>query len=395
LDIAPLISAPGGNIYSTYPLKLGKYASLSGTSMATPYISGTIALLKQARPGLTVSQIRDLLANSGKPLVDSATGKNIHPYWSGSGLVDIYDTITSRAIIDPPNIPINDTNWGSLNSVSSFAGKGPVRWAVRTVTIKNTDRKKRAKIAFANSAADSLSSYSADGNFTAKPRVWPESTASVDRSTIPQAYAPELGLFNTVAPGQERRITVFIVAPSNLKESDKWYYGGFLNFTLQWDGESAKTSYVVPYAGFNGNYRKLDVLSVPSEGYPVLTDKQENRIDDLAHYGASANKTLVLRYRLEVPSRIVKATLIDSKNKTLGYIPYGYNEYVMRNYESVDRKLSFAIINGTVYKDTGARQPTQVPGGLYRTRLSALRPLGRPEVNSDYQTWDSPVFSIA
>ncbi|KAJ1956365.1 hypothetical protein GGI12_005326, partial [Dipsacomyces acuminosporus] len=268
LDIAPLISGPGGLIYSTYPLNFGKYALLSGTSMSTPYISGTIALLKQARPGLTVGQIRDLLANSGKPLVDSANDKSIHPYWSGAGLVNIYDSITSRAIIDPPNISINDTNLGSLKSANGFASDDPVQISVHTVTIENTDGVRSATISFANSPADSLSSYSADGNFTAVPRVWPENTGSVDENTIPQAYAPEISQSNTIAPGQRRRITVFIIAPFKLKESDKWYYGGFLNFTLQWDGESAQSSYVVPYAGFNGNYRKLDVLSVPSEGYP-------------------------------------------------------------------------------------------------------------------------------
>lgn len=37
LDIKPDIGAPGGLIFSTYPLKLGGYATLSGTSMAVSY----------------------------------------------------------------------------------------------------------------------------------------------------------------------------------------------------------------------------------------------------------------------------------------------------------------------------------------------------------------------
>ncbi|KAJ1965672.1 hypothetical protein GGI12_000619 [Dipsacomyces acuminosporus] len=386
LDLVPQISAPGGNIYSTYPLKLGKYASLSGTSMSAPYIAGALALLKQARPDLCSKQLRRALINTAVPITDRLNGRHVHPYSSGAGLVNIYNAIISRAIVDPPYLSLIDTNWGRLSNASGYTGDGPVRWSKHVIAITNTALSKRVHVTFHHAPTESFSSFSANGTFTPEPCVWPPSTGSVDKGTMSQVFSPDLSKINTVAPGQERRITVFIVAPSNLKESDKWYYGGFLNFTLQWDGESTKTSYVVPYAGFNGNYRKLDVLSVPSEGGPAV---------DLTHYGASANKTLSLKYLLSVPSRIVKATLIDSKNKTLGYVPYGYSSYAVRSQQAEENYASFVTINGTVYKDAGARQPVQVPSGQYHVRLSALRPFGRPEVSSDYQTWDSPAFSIA
>lgn len=55
------VSAPGVNIKSTY-LKNG-YATMSGTSMATPMVAGDLALLKQANPKLTNTQLRDLMDN--------------------------------------------------------------------------------------------------------------------------------------------------------------------------------------------------------------------------------------------------------------------------------------------------------------------------------------------
>ncbi|KAJ1949404.1 hypothetical protein EC988_004782, partial [Linderina pennispora] len=393
LDIAPIVSAPGGNIYSTYPLKLGGYISMSGTSMATPYISGTAALFKQAHPKYSVDQLRQALSTTAKPRGDKTTGKNIHPYWSGSGLVNIFDAINSRVEFSPSALALNNTMSGPLSSVfGSMMGHFP-RWSVRRVSIKNTDPHKAARISFSNSVADSLTPWAADGTFNPKPRVWPaDTTAQTGWSTMPQAYAPELHSNNLVGPGQTRSIAVVITAPYGLKDSERWFYGGFLNFTMSWgDKSNGASSFVIPYAGFNGNYRQLDVLADPSEGFPVLTDASGN----VTTAPVTEKTPQVFSFRLELPSRLVSITLQDSKKKTMGYLPGGYLEYVSRNQQTPETLMYSAVVNGTVFKDTLMTQRVKVPAGQYQINLKALRPLGNPKNPKDYQAWTSPAISFA
>lgn len=56
------IFAPGQYIISTVPG--GQMASLSGTSMATPFVSGALALMLQVKPNISASEARQVLYNS-------------------------------------------------------------------------------------------------------------------------------------------------------------------------------------------------------------------------------------------------------------------------------------------------------------------------------------------
>lgn len=56
------ISAPGVDILSTLPG--GKYGNLTGTSMATPHVTGTVALMMANNPGITPSIVRNMLLES-------------------------------------------------------------------------------------------------------------------------------------------------------------------------------------------------------------------------------------------------------------------------------------------------------------------------------------------
>jgi len=73
------IAAPGVNIYSTY--KNGGYATLSGTSMATPHVTGSVALRLATHPGESFAQMYSDLQSTADPL---PLGSSL----VGAGLVD-------------------------------------------------------------------------------------------------------------------------------------------------------------------------------------------------------------------------------------------------------------------------------------------------------------------
>jgi subtilisin family serine protease len=63
------IGAPGSGIWSTVPTSSGGsgYSSMSGTSMATPHVTGAVALYKARNPSATASQIKAAILNSATP----------------------------------------------------------------------------------------------------------------------------------------------------------------------------------------------------------------------------------------------------------------------------------------------------------------------------------------
>ncbi|MCH7726071.1 MAG: S8 family serine peptidase, partial [Planctomycetes bacterium] len=67
----------------------GLYTAFNGTSAATPYTAGVLALLLEKKPNLTVGEIKKLLATCAS--ADEHTGKLPNPTW-GNGKLD-YDAV--------------------------------------------------------------------------------------------------------------------------------------------------------------------------------------------------------------------------------------------------------------------------------------------------------------
>jgi len=107
------IVAPGVDIYS--PIIDG-YKSWEGTSMATPHVSGTIALMLEANPDLTTGEIKTALYETATPVNNESVCYGVVKqrrgiYWIGvvpcsfynygAGVVDAYGAVDSVILGEP------------------------------------------------------------------------------------------------------------------------------------------------------------------------------------------------------------------------------------------------------------------------------------------------------
>ena len=103
LTFKPDLSAPGGQIYSTYPLEIQPYATLSGTSMAAPHAAGAAALLLEARPDLTHEELLLRLQNTSDVLdFNLAPGAGLETvHKQGSGMIQVDEAIQAEVVASP------------------------------------------------------------------------------------------------------------------------------------------------------------------------------------------------------------------------------------------------------------------------------------------------------
>jgi len=84
------IAAPGDSILSTFPNN--HYGELSGTSMASPHVTGVVALLLAIKPELKPEQVKQILIATAEP-TDALVSKI-----NASGRVNAFNALTNNVV---------------------------------------------------------------------------------------------------------------------------------------------------------------------------------------------------------------------------------------------------------------------------------------------------------
>jgi thermitase len=119
------VASPGENIMSTLPGD--KYGNLSGTSMATPLVSGLVALLKSQDSTLTGAQIRAILQTTGaKVSIQTACNCRVDAYEA------VDSVIAKKLVVVPAAATIKS---GETVNLSVLHGKAPFKFASSSASV--------------------------------------------------------------------------------------------------------------------------------------------------------------------------------------------------------------------------------------------------------------------
>lgn len=253
LEFKPEISAPGGNIYST--VNNNNYQTMSGTSMSSPFVAGSEALIYQALKktntslsGTELPRFAKLsVMNTALPLLDKNHDEVIiSPRRQGAGQIKVDKAIE---------------NTTSLTDLTDGDG---------ALALKQIGQKTNIAIQLKNNGKKA-----ATYEFTDFGGVYTETktdTAEVYETKIKDAKITANQKKLTVEPGKTQKILLELDLPESLGKQQ--FVEGYIGFT-----SDTQPDLTMPFVGFYGDYSVAPVIDAPIydaasiQGAGFFTDK--------------------------------------------------------------------------------------------------------------------------
>jgi hypothetical protein len=368
LTLKPDVSAPGGQIFSTWPhQQFGGHNSISGTSMASPHVAGAAALYLQAHPDASVPTVTTALMNTAVPgnwSLAPAAGLLDETYRQGAGLIQVANAITTTTSVTPSKISLGEGSGGTRTLTIHNSGSTAV-----TYDLSNTD------------------AVSTDANTFLTP-----SDFELGQNNV--TFSPSSV---TVPAGGSANVTVTIGVDPTLP--DDGLYDGYLDLTPRGAGEALH----VPWVGFKGDYQSIKVLTDAGCGLPALAHPSKLPVASCTGAGVGDGATFTMQgsdipvvlFHLNHQARMLDIQ-VENANGSFVHPVFNYADkeiYLPRN--STSTSFFEFDWNGTRGQDNGNNKRKGLPNGTYRLKLSVLKALGDTNNAADWETWTSPAFTIA
>ncbi|HWI65278.1 MAG TPA: S8 family serine peptidase, partial [Symbiobacteriaceae bacterium] len=352
LTLKPDLGAPGGSIYSTYPLAQGGYASLSGTSMASPHVAGAAALIIQDKPRMRALQIQDLLRNTAVPRT-YANYPFLQPVnRQGAGMIDVRAAVTSPVRISPSKL-----SFGEFESSSAKEAE---------LTLYNlTDE----DVTYAISHRAALSSFADTPNAQQVRMSTDGAEAMLSDETI------------LVPAGGNVTISVEVAPPA--AGATGLIFGGYITFTPEEGGAVLS----VPYLGYKGDYQAQSALRYNAYGLPWLARLSGDtyfRMENMRINPLTGDRAYVLINLARQASRM-KLTARAARGGAVNKV------YDLRDAGRNSGPTDFTEL---AWDGRDARGNV-VPNGDYVLILEVLRPMGDPNNPAHWDRWTSGPITVS
>lgn len=288
-DIKPEVTAPGVSILSAVPTweidpsapqdYESAFGRKSGTSMATPFATGLVALMLEADPTLSPADVKTRLMNTADPLASEES-----VFESGAGQVDPWQAVHPTANAQVEDVLMLEGQRGRSNEVADITGS--LAFGLLSPEERFRDRR---MVQLANTGAKTATyTLAVDTEDGAGSQDLGSHGIALD---VPRSV--------TLRPGQDRRIPVKITVPEGVPEGT---YGGYLTIT-----EEGQEPYRLPI-GFRVATKGIaDVEMIK----PYLSTSEGDTVDPLMSFA-----TGVL-----TPTRTLDVVVADgTTGEDLGYI---------------------------------------------------------------------------
>jgi minor extracellular serine protease Vpr len=223
----------------------------AGTSFAAPVVSGALAVVMAARPGLSAAQYRSLVVNGAAELDQYPDNSVVTPQVGGAGRLDLLDSLQIGVSASPSSLDFLASNSGGSTTSSAEGSSGdaaqPARRSSETVTITN------------------VAVPPASDTFTV-------SVKPLDNVVVPSIDMPTF----TLAPGASQQITLSIPGASGLSPGQ---YHGFISIAGTKSQAPARVAYWYGVPGTSVQF--ITRLQAPFFDAPGATDSILFRCTDL------------------------------------------------------------------------------------------------------------------